>query len=136
MPTLTVERELPHPPEKVWRALTEGALIAQWLMRNDFQPVVGHRFTLRTDPMPHWDGIVDCEVLTVQPLTSLSYAWNTTAGLQTVVTWTLQPSAAGTLLRMEQSGFPAEADNNFRGAQYGWPRFLDRLDAAVAALSE
>lgn len=132
MPTLTVERELPHPPAKVWRALTEGDLIAQWLMRNDFQAIVGHRFTLRADPSPHWDGIVDCEVLAVSPLTSLSYSWNATTGLRTVVTWTLLPSPAGTLLRMEQSGFPSEAGNNFRGAQYGWPRYLDRLEAALA----
>ena len=65
--SLVVEREMPHPPEKIWRALTQGALIEEWLMKNDFQPVVGHRFNFRTTPMPRWNGILDCEVLAVEP---------------------------------------------------------------------
>ncbi len=66
--TLVIERELPHPPEKVWRALTESQLIEEWLMKNDFQPVVGHRFNFRSTPVPNWDGIIDCEVLVVEPI--------------------------------------------------------------------
>ena len=58
--TLVIEREMPHPPEKIWRALTEGQLIEQWLMKNDFQPVVGHRFQFRSTPVPNWNGIIDC----------------------------------------------------------------------------
>src|ERR1700681_871337 len=65
--SIVIERVMPHPPEKVWRALTEGPLIEAWLMKNDFQPVVGHRFNLRSNPMPHWNGVVDCEVLVVEP---------------------------------------------------------------------
>src|SRR4051794_4624027 len=100
--TLVVEREMPHPPEKVWRALTQGALIAEWLMQNDFQPVVRHRFNFRATPMPHWNGVVDCEVLAVEPNKRLSYSWNASGaeaagGLRTVVTWTLTPSKGGVL---------------------------------------
>ena len=65
--SIVIERVMPHPPEKVWRALTQGSLIEAWLMKNDFQPVVGHRFNLRSNPMPHWNGVVDCEVLVVEP---------------------------------------------------------------------
>lgn len=65
--SLVVEREMPHPLEKVWRALTQGPLLGEWLMQNDFQPVVGHKFNFRTTPAPHWNGVVDGEVLAVEP---------------------------------------------------------------------
>src|SRR5882762_1423958 len=101
--SLVVEREMPHPPEKIWRALTEGSLIEEWLMKNDFQPRVGHRFNFRAEPMPHWNGVTDCEVLTVEPKERLSYSWNASGeeaanGLKTVVTWTLTPAEGGTLV--------------------------------------
>jgi len=73
--SVVVEREIPFPPEKIWRALTQPHLIEEWLMKNDFKPVVGHRFNLRAEPNPRWNGIVDCEVLAVEPSTTLSYAW-------------------------------------------------------------
>lgn len=130
--TLVIEREMPHPAGKVWRALTQGALIEDWLMRNDFQPVVGHTFNFRSDPMPHWNGVVDCEVLVVEPEKRLSYSWNSSgeeAGrLQTVVTFTLTPTASGVLVRMEQSGFRVQDESNYRGAEYGWQRNLGRLE--------
>ena len=72
--SVVVERELPHAPEKIWRALTQPHLIAEWLMNNDFLPVVDHRFSFRADPQPNWSGIVDCQVLTVEPNRTLSYA--------------------------------------------------------------
>ena len=71
-----VEREMPHPPEKVWRALTQGPLIEEWLMKNDFQPVVGHRFNFRATPIAALNGVVDGHVLVVQPNERLSYSWN------------------------------------------------------------
>jgi uncharacterized protein YndB with AHSA1/START domain len=136
--SLVVEREMPHPPEKVWRALTEGPLIGEWLMKNDFQPVVGHRFNLRAEPMPHWNGVTDCEVLAVEPYERLSYSWNSSgdeAGrLMTVVTWTLTPAKGGTLVRMEQSGFRPEDEGNYRGAAYGWRKFMDGLERVAAGL--
>src|SRR5271165_771178 len=100
--SVIVEREVAFPPEKIWRALTEPQLIEEWLMKNDFKPVVGHRFDLRAD----W-GAVGCQVTTVEPNRTLSYTW-VAYGLESVVTWTLSPTATGTHLRMEQSGFRAD----------------------------
>jgi len=73
--SLVVEKEMPHPPERIWRALTQGPLIKEWLMDNNFQPVVSHRFTFRFTPMPNWNGVIDCEVLVVEPNKKLSYSW-------------------------------------------------------------
>src|SRR5258707_3615183 len=67
---------MPHPPEKIWRALTQGPLIEEWLMKNDFQPVAGHRFNLRATPMPRWNGVTHCEVLVVEPNQRPSYSSN------------------------------------------------------------
>lgn len=131
--TLVIEREMPHPPEKIWRALTEGPLIEEWLLKNDFQPVVGHRFQFRRAPMANWNGVIECEVLEVEPTSRLSYGWGS-LGLETVVAWTLTPTAGGTLLRMEQSGFPSEEGANFKGAKYGWRNFINNLERVVGGL--
>jgi uncharacterized protein YndB with AHSA1/START domain len=138
--SLVIEREMPHSPEKVWRALSQGALIEEWLMKNDFQSAVGHRFNLRATPMPNWNGVLDCEVLAVEPNKRLSYTWNAsgneaTTGLKTVVTWTLTPTKTGVLVRMEQSGFRPEEEANYQGARYGWQRFVAGLERVVAGLS-
>lgn len=129
--SVVIERDMPHPPEKVWRALTAQPLIEDWLMSNDFEPTVGHKFTLRTQAVGGWNGIIDCEVLAVEPPSRLSYTW-ASMGLESVVTFTLEPTASGARLRMEQSGFPADATQNIRGAEYGWNNFLDRLVQVVA----
>ncbi len=133
--TLVVERVMPHAPEKIWRALTQGALIEEWLLKNDFQPVVGHRFKLRNEPMPQWDGVIDCEVISIEPHKRLVYSWNA-LGLESVVTFTLTPEKGGTLLRMEQVGFRQgrENDRYFQGANYGWQRFLGNLEQVLAKL--
>ena len=131
--SLVIEREMSHSPEKVWRALTQGPLIAEWLMSNDFQPIVGHRFQFRAAPVQNWNGVIDSEVLLVEPHTRLSYGW-TSMGLETVVTWTLTPTATGTLLRMEQSGFPSEEGKNYKGAKYGWTNFIGKLENVVGGL--
>src|ERR1700756_3069165 len=75
MRDIVVEDVLPYPPEKVWRALTTAELIGRWLMPNDFEPVVGKRFTFTTRPIGDWDGIVHCEVLEVVPQRRLAYSW-------------------------------------------------------------
>ncbi len=131
--TVVVEREFPHPPEKVWRALTESPLVAQWLMKNDFEPVAGRRFQFRSDPVPNWDGLIDCEVLVVEPLKRLSYSWGT-LGLESVVLFTLTPTESGTQLRMEHRGFRADQEQAYKGATYGWQRFLGELEKVVAGL--
>lgn len=127
--SVVVERDMPHTVDKVWRALTQGPLIEAWLMKNNFLPVVGHRFDFRAD----W-GVVDCEVLTVEPNKELSYAWEA-LGLKSVVTWTLAATGAGTRLRMEQSGFRPDQEQAYRGAQYGWQKFLTELERVVGGLS-
>ena len=131
--SLVIEKEMPYPPEKIWRALTEGALIKEWLMDNDFQPVVGHRFNFRATPMPNWNGIIDCEVLVIEPSKKLSYTWGS-MGLSSAVIWTLAATKGGTLVRMEQSGFGPDQEANYRGANYGWQKFIGSLERVVAGI--
>jgi len=123
--TVVVEREVPFAPEKIWRALTQPHLIAEWLMKNDFEPAIGHRFTLSGD----W-GSVDCKVLTLEPNKSLSYTWNA-MGLESTVVWTLTPTASGTHLRVEQAGFKPDQPQAYHGASYGWQKFLASLEQVL-----
>ena len=124
--SVVIEREMPHPPEKIWRALTQPHLIEEWLMKNDFKPVVDERFTLRGD----W-GSVDCQVLKVEPNKMLSYTWGA-MGLESVVTWTLTPAGAGTHLRMEQSGFRPDQQQAYHGAKFGWQKFFANMEQILA----
>jgi uncharacterized protein YndB with AHSA1/START domain len=123
--SVIVERELPFPAEKVWRALTQPHLIEEWLMKNDFKPVVDHRFNFRAD----W-GAVDCQVLTVEPNKRLTYTW-AAYGLESVVTWTLIPTNTGTQLRMEQSGFRPDQKQAYQGAKAGWKKFFAALEQVL-----
>ena len=124
--SVVVEREISYPPEKIWRALTQPHLIEEWLMKNDFKPVVGHGFNLRAA----W-GAVDCQVLAVEPNKTLSYTWGA-HGLESAVTWTLTPTGTGTHLRMEQSGFRPDQQQAYQGAKAGWPRFFANLEQVLA----
>jgi len=128
--TVVIERQFSHPPEKLWRALTEGPLIAQWLMKNNFEPVAGTKFQLRSEPVPNWNGVIDCEVLVVDPMKRLSYTWST-LGLDSVVLLTLTPTEIGTHLRMEHSGFPLTNQAAYQGATYGWQKFLGNLERVL-----
>src|SRR6516164_11655548 len=131
--SVIVEREFPFPPEKIWRALTQPHLIEEWLMKNDFVPVVGHRFNLRRTPRPDLNIVIDCQVVVVEPNKTLSYTW-AAFGLESVVTWTLTPTSTGTHLRMEQSGFRPDQQKAYQGAKYGWQRFIGGLERVVAGL--
>ncbi|HEX7712035.1 MAG TPA: SRPBCC domain-containing protein [Sphingomonadaceae bacterium] len=138
--SIVVERVFPHSAERVWRALTTSELIAQWLMKNDFAPEPGHRFTFRATPVPGWSGITNCEVLEVDEPRRLSYRWGdgteSDSGLVTVVTWTLAPRGGGTLVRMEHSGFRPEDETGYRGMGGGWPRIVDRLGEIAGGLGD
>jgi uncharacterized protein YndB with AHSA1/START domain len=123
--TVVVEREIPYAPEKIWRALTQPHLIEEWLMKNNFEPVADHKFTLRAD----W-GAVDCQVLKIQPHRTLSYTW-VAHGLESIVTWTLTPTSKGTTLRMEQSGFRPDQEQAYRGAKMGWGNFFAKLEQVL-----
>ena len=124
--SVIVEREISFPPEKIWRALTQPHLIEEWLMKNDFKPVVGHSFNFRAD----W-GAVDCQVPAIEANRTLSYTW-AAYGLESVVTWTLTPTTTGTHLRMEQSGFRPDQQQAYQGARGGWPRFFATLKQVLA----
>jgi len=124
--TVTVERDIPHPPEKIWRALTQPHLIEEWLMKNDFSASVGHKFKLSGD----W-GAASCEVLEIDPPRTLSYTWNA-MGLESVVTFTLTKTGNGTHLRMDQAGFRPDQQQAYHGAQWGWNKFLANLEQVVA----
>ena len=126
--SVIVEEDFPHPPEKVWRALTEPHLIEDWLMKNDFVADVGHQFKLTAD----W-GAVDCRVLAMEPPRMISYSW-AAYGLESVVTWTLTPTDSGTHLKMEQSGFPLDQRQAIMGAMAGWRQFLGNLGQTLAGL--
>ena len=131
--SVVVEREMPHPPEKLWRALTQPHLMEEWLMKNDFKPTVGHRFNLRGD----WGGVLDCEVLEVEPNTTLSYTWDfahddPAYALKSVVRFTLTPTPTGTHLRVEQAGFRPDQKQALGGALHGWRGFFDKLEGVLA----
>jgi uncharacterized protein YndB with AHSA1/START domain len=133
--SVVVEREFPYPPERLWRALTEPLLIAEWLMKNDFKAAIGHRFQFQIDPLPNWSGVIQSEVLLVEPEKTLSYSWNAGEGalaVECVVTFTLERTRTGTRLRVEQAGFRADQKQNLMGATYGWTNFLGRLEELLA----
>jgi uncharacterized protein YndB with AHSA1/START domain len=123
---VVVERDFPYPPAKLWRALTQPHLIAEWLMQNDFAPQLGRAFTLTAD----W-GSVACRVEAMEPERTLSYTWEA-MGLVSMVTWTLTATAAGTRLRMEHAGFREDQEQAYQGAQWGWQRFLGSLESLLA----
>lgn len=128
--TVVIEREIAQPAEKIWRALTQPHLIEEWLMKTDFKPVVGHRFTLSRDATPEIRVVIDCEVIELEPNEMLSYRWSA-FGTDTVVTFTLTPTPTGTLLRVEQSGFTADNKSAIKGANASWRQFLKALDELV-----
>ncbi len=126
--SIVVDYPLNEPPAQIWRALTEPNLLAQWLMENDIQPIVGHRFNFRAKPMGDWDGIVHCEILEVDPPRKLVYSWqggtekdgSPGPRLDTTVTWTLTPTVSGgTLLNLVHHGFQPD-DYAFQVMGQGW----------------
>jgi uncharacterized protein YndB with AHSA1/START domain len=140
--SIVVEKTLAHPPEKIWRTLTQAELIGQWLMPNDFVPKVGHRFTFKTKPMGDWDGTVRCEVLDCDPPRLLRYSWvggskaNDAYGsrLESTVTWTLTPAPGGTHLRMEHAGFRSPGnDFAFDAMSPGWGQIMESIARVTAA---
>jgi uncharacterized protein YndB with AHSA1/START domain len=138
--SIIVERLIPHPPEKIWRALTQAHLIEQWLMKNDFEPRLGAQFTFRAKPMGDWNGIVRCEVTAFDPPRRLAYSWkggsavNPDYGseLDSVVEWVLAPEPGGTRVRLEHSGFGPRNEFAFEAMSGGWPRGLERLEQISA----
>ncbi len=123
--SVVVEREMPFPPARIWRALTQPHLIAEWLLQSDFAPVVGRDFKFKQE----W-GAIDCRVTEVEPERSLAYTW-AAFGLESSVTWTLTPNGQGTRLRMEQVGFRRDQEEAFRGARAAWKGYFGQLESVV-----
>jgi uncharacterized protein YndB with AHSA1/START domain len=126
--SISFEFDLQHSPQKVWRALTDPALLTRWLL-----PVVGLElepgaaFTLETQPQPGWDGTVNCRMLEIEAHRKLSFTWVVGDFIDTVVTFTLTPTASGTRLSLVQSGFKPDQKQAFGGARYGWKMMGERL---------
>jgi uncharacterized protein YndB with AHSA1/START domain len=136
----SIQREIvfPHPREDVWRALTDRSALAEWLMPNDFEPRVGHRFTFKTEPNPQagFDGIVHCEVIECTPPSRLAYSW-AGGGIDTRVSYRLEPEGDGTRFFFEQSGFDLSqpwGNAALRGAEVGWERMLTQLGSVIAGV--
>ena len=125
--SISFEFDLHHAPEKVWRALTDPALLAEWLLPAiGLQLEPGAEFMFKTQPYPGWDGTVNCRFLEIEPQRKLSYTW-TVPFLDTVVTFTLTPSALGTRLSLVQSGFTSDQKRESGGARYGWKMMGGKL---------
>ena len=133
--SISFEFDLHHSPEKVWRALTDPVLLTEWLL-----PVVelrlepGAAFTFKTQPYPGWDGTVNCRVVEIEVHRKLRYTW-TVPFLDTVVTFTLTPTASGTRLSIVQSGFTPDQKQNFAGARYGWNMMGGKLVDLLGRIS-
>jgi uncharacterized protein YndB with AHSA1/START domain len=132
--TLSFELELDHLPEKVWRALTDPALLAEWLLPAvDFELARGAAFTFQAPPQPGWDGIVHCRFVEIEAPRTLRYTWRV-GGMDTVVTFTLTPTASGTRLSLVQSGFRPDQKQNFGGARYGWKLMGGKLEGLLGRI--
>jgi uncharacterized protein YndB with AHSA1/START domain len=133
--SLSLEFDLPHPPEKVWRALTDPALLAEWLLPvvDDLRLEPGAAFTFKTQPYPGWDGTVNCRFVEIDPHRTLRYTWGVPF-LETIVTFTLTPTSSGTRLSLVQSGFKPDQKREFGGARYGWTMMGGRLVDLLARI--
>jgi uncharacterized protein YndB with AHSA1/START domain len=132
--SISFEFDLHHLPEKVWQALTDPALLAEWLLPvTDLELDPGAPFTLKAPPQPGWDGIVHCRFLEIEALRKLSYTW-VVGDIDTVVTFTLTPTDSGTRLGLEQSGFRRDQKKNFGGARYGWNMMGGKLVDLLARI--
>jgi uncharacterized protein YndB with AHSA1/START domain len=144
--TIRLDQFLPHPPERVWRALTDPELLARWFMPVDFKLEVGHRFSFHTDPRPNvkWRGTCHCQVLAFETGKMLRYSWadpEQDNGLDSTVTWWLEAEGTGTRLFLEHDGF--DPDNPYQAMSRrimgdpgkGWTgvvrRLAQTLDAAA-----
>jgi uncharacterized protein YndB with AHSA1/START domain len=133
---ISFDFDLHHPPEKVWRALTDPALLAEWLLPvANLELAPGAAFTFKTQPYPGWDGTVNCQFVEIETHRKLSYTWRVNdMELDTVVTFTLTPTASGTRLSLVQSGFKPDQQQNLGGARYGWKMMGGKLVDLLARL--
>jgi uncharacterized protein YndB with AHSA1/START domain len=134
--SISLEFDLHHSPEKVWRALTDPVLLAEWLLPvADLELEPGAAFTFKREPLPNWDGTVKCRFLEIEAKRKLSYSWGVgDMAIDTVVTFTLTPTASGTRLTLVQSGFKPDQKHNLAGARYGWKMMGGKLVDLLARI--
>jgi uncharacterized protein YndB with AHSA1/START domain len=133
--SISFEFDLHHAPEKVWRALTDPVLLAEWLLPvTDLKLEPGAAFTFKAPPQPGWDGSVNCQFVEIEAHRKLSYTWVVGFGIDTVVTFTLTPTASGTRLSLVQSGFRPDQKQNRAGARYGWKMMGAKLVDLLARI--
>ncbi|MGH6992719.1 MAG: SRPBCC family protein [Caulobacteraceae bacterium] len=132
--SVIIEREMAFPPERVWRAITQPHLIEEWLMKCDFRAVEGHRFTLRRNPRPDVEIVIEGEVLKTDPPRTLSYSWSALE-LESIITWTLTPTRGGTRVRMEQKGFRPDQKRAHAGATAAWRGFFAALEKVLGRMN-
>ena len=132
--SISFEFDLHHSPAKVWRALTDPVLLAEWLLPVvDLKLEPGAAFAFKAQPQPGWDGMVNCRFLESEAQRKLSYTW-VVGDMDTVVTFTLTPTASGTRLSLVQSGFKPDQKQNFAGARYGWKMMGGKLVDLLARI--
>jgi uncharacterized protein YndB with AHSA1/START domain len=132
--SLSFEFDLHHLPEKVWRALTDPVLLAEWLLPViDLNLEPGAAFMFKAQPQPGWDGVVNCRLLEIEAQRKLSWRW-VVGDIDTVVTFTLTPTASGTRLSLVQSGFKPDQTRNVAGARYGWKMMGGKLVDLLARI--
>ncbi|MCG3128624.1 MAG: hypothetical protein CHACPFDD_03513 [Phycisphaerae bacterium] len=130
--SISFEFDLPHAPDTVWRALTDPVLLAEWLLPVvDLKLDAGAAFTFKAPPQPGWNGTVNCRLREIEAPRKLSYAW-VVGDIDTVVTFTLTPTASGTRLSLVQAGFKQDQKAAFGGARYGWNMMGGRLVELLA----
>lgn len=133
---ISFDIDLQHRPEKIWRALTDPTLLAEWLLPAfNLKLEPGAAFTFKTQPYPGWDGTVNCDMLEIEENKKLSYKWVVGEMLDTVVTFTLTPTDTGTRLTLVQSGFKPDQKQNFGGARYGWKMMGGKLITLLETIS-
>jgi uncharacterized protein YndB with AHSA1/START domain len=133
--SISFEFDLHHSPEKVWRALTDPVLLSEWLLPVfDLKLDPGAAFTFKTQPQPGWDGTVNCRFVEIEAQRKLSWSW-VVGDIDTVVTFTLTPTASGTRLSLVQSGFKPDQKKNLGGARYGWKMMGGKLVDLLARIT-
>lgn len=135
--TLSFELDLQHPPEKVWRALTDPKLLAEWLLPAfDLELAPGAPFIFKSQPYPPWDGTVNCRFVEIETHRKLSFAWVVgNMEIDTVVTFTLAPTPSGTRLSLVHSGFTPEQKGAFGGQRYGWKMMGEKLENLLGRIA-
>ncbi|MFI9611451.1 SRPBCC domain-containing protein [Streptomyces sp. NPDC052023] len=109
---IRVDQFFPHPPAKVWRALTDPGLLAQWQMpgSEEFRLEVGHRYRMTSVPRPNtgFSGVVEVSVLGYDVERMLRVRWADPGPAGTAdwtITWTLEQEGRGTRLFLVHEGF-------------------------------